>query len=224
MPSPVPRTNASTVVTPTRPSVHGRRPADHAGRPASGKNVERDAEVPGRRCGAGSRSTATGRLWWVLTPKSDLQRVQRLRVDVAVERAIIARAGLPGISRGMRKLIVSAAQSVRTKNPRRRNTNLIRSLQAARPTLGLQVQQHDAPCPGTRTRPAGRTGRRRWPSRRRSRCCTGTSRPPPITGMTGTSLTMTCWSWFMIECCVAVDVVAAYWLIRASVAGLLYRS
>ena len=41
------------------------------------------------------------------------------------------------------------------------------------------------------------------------------------TGMIGTSLSMTCWIWFMIVCCVAGLVVVAYWLSRASVAGLL---
>ena len=45
-----------------------------------------------------------------------------------------------------------------------------------------------------------------------------------VTGMTGTSFSMTACSWFTIECCVAVDVVVGYWLISASVAGLLYRS
>ena len=38
---------------------------------------------------------------------------------------IIASAGLPGMSRGMKKLIVSAAHSVTTKNPSRRRTYLM---------------------------------------------------------------------------------------------------
>ena len=35
---------------------------------------------------------------------------------------------------------------------------------------------------------------------------------------------MTFCSWLTIECCWAGSVVVAYWLISASVAGLLYRS
>ena len=50
----------------------------------------------------------------------DLQRVQRCRVDVPRNVASTAVASLPGITRGMMKLTVSAAQSVTTKRPTRR--------------------------------------------------------------------------------------------------------
>ncbi len=45
-----------------------------------------------------------------------------------------------------------------------------------------------------------------------------------VIGMTGTSDSMTFSSWSTIDCWVAWLVVWAYWLISASVCGLLYRS
>src|SRR5262249_35106170 len=45
-----------------------------------------------------------------------------------------------------------------------------------------------------------------------------------VTGITGTSVSMTFCSLLTIACCVAELVVVPYWLISASMAGLLYRS
>jgi hypothetical protein len=45
-----------------------------------------------------------------------------------------------------------------------------------------------------------------------------------ITGMIGTSLTMTSWILFRMLCCSDALVVVSYWSSRASVLGLLYRS
>src|SRR5580704_8800459 len=61
-------------------------------------------------------------------------------------RPNIASAGLPGMSRGMRKFTVMAAHSAMSKKPRRRARNLISPTQTDnRLLLWLQVQYHHAP-------------------------------------------------------------------------------
>src|SRR5215470_16854088 len=68
----------------------------------------------------------------------------------------IASAGSPGISRGSRKLRVSAAQSVNRKKPRRRSANLklvsSSSWSVSYPLSGLGA------CPGARAGPRTRIG------------------------------------------------------------------
>src|SRR3984957_8190125 len=81
----------------------------------------------------------TGRLVWVLTPKRISSAFSDCGVRFPWNLPSMARAGFPGISLGSRKLNVSAAQSVRIKNPRRRTTYLI---DADPGLLRLQVQQH----------------------------------------------------------------------------------
>src|ERR1700760_1646277 len=79
-------------------------------------------------------------LWWLSTPKITSRDFSACPLIRPWNLAIMARAGFPGIIRGRKKLSVTAAQRVSTKNPARRRANLM----AARPPplLGRQVQQH----------------------------------------------------------------------------------
>ena len=111
-------------MTPTRPSVHhiAWRITDETG---SGKKVIETPNLP---------VTELRRYWrycesmlsWLLTPKATSSAFSADGLMRPWNLAIIATAGLPGIRRGMKKLTVSAAQRVRSKNPQRRSRNLMR--------------------------------------------------------------------------------------------------
>ena len=61
----------------------------------------------------------------MLTPNRISRAFSDCGVSCPWNFASMASAGFPGISRGSRKLRVSAAHSVKTKKPRRRSANLI---------------------------------------------------------------------------------------------------
>ena len=111
--------NAMTVVTPTS----AERPGQLADDLGQHRNPLRgEAELTGEAV----RDVLEVRDEQVLVDvdaELDLQRVQRRRVDAAV-RGQHRRASLPGMTRGMMKLTVSAAQSVTRKRPTRRVTYL----------------------------------------------------------------------------------------------------
>ena len=112
-----------------------------------------------------ARRTAPTRLSCVVDAEGDLQGVQRLPGSRRPwKRAIIAAAGFPGMSRGMRKFTVSAAQSVSTKNPSRSEQEPHRRRRLTAPAgsaqlFGAEVQEHLLPVRDTATPPAARTGR-----------------------------------------------------------------
>jgi hypothetical protein len=122
MPRPVPSTKARKVAMPTRPSVHQiALPITEADR---GRVLaERGAEVAGQDLVQVAEVLREQALLRV-DPEQDLQRVQRLRAELAVE---LRHHGQRGISRHQpwqKKLRVSAIQSVTTKKPRRRSAYL----------------------------------------------------------------------------------------------------
>src|ERR1043165_2173526 len=129
VPIKVPNTNPKTVVMPTRPSVHhiAWRITDDT---ESGKNVIETPNLP---------VTVLRRYWkywamrlsWMLTPKATSKAFSADGLIRPWNLAIIATAGLPGISRGMKKLTVRAAHRVSNKNPHRRSRNLMRRLSKA---------------------------------------------------------------------------------------------
>ena len=65
--------------------------------------------------------------WCVLTPNSASSALSACGDTPPLNFAIIAVAGLPGISRGSTKFRVSATHRVSRKNPRRRSANLMLS-------------------------------------------------------------------------------------------------
>src|SRR6266487_364301 len=67
------------------------------------------------------------RLWWVLTPNASSSAFSACGDTGPRNLPIIASAGLPGMSRGRKKLRVSAAHMVSAKKPRRRSRNLMSS-------------------------------------------------------------------------------------------------
>ena len=119
----------------------------------------------------------------------DLQRVQRRRVDVLRKVASTACASLPGITRGMMKLTVSAAHRVIRNRPHRRARYL--TVDTAESQLrprgrrspgGIKVRQDLTICRGTDTAMAARTDWTASASHRCSSCRTGTSRRPRWSG------------------------------------------
>src|SRR2546423_10983647 len=65
------------------------------------------------------------RLCWLLRPNATASALYACGLTGPRNLAIIARAGFPGISRGRKKLSVSAAHRVSAKKPRRRSANLM---------------------------------------------------------------------------------------------------
>src|ERR1700686_1132253 len=107
------------------------------------------------------------RPWFVLTPNRMSRALIVPGPTCPWNLDSIASAGLPGISRGSRKLRVSAAHSVNTKKPRRRSANLklvsSRSLLAPHSRLVTVMMTRTGPqqegcAPGDRGNPRARTG------------------------------------------------------------------
>src|SRR3954454_3872559 len=85
------------------------------------------------------------RLWCVLTPNATSSALSAVGCTCPLNRAIIASAGLPGMSRGRKKLIVRATQSVTAKKPRLRSRNLNAAASFRRcrgRSLQVQMEQH----------------------------------------------------------------------------------
>src|SRR3954471_1204283 len=85
------------------------------------------------------------RLSCVLVPKATSSAFNAVGCTCPLNRPIIASAGFPGISRGRKKLMVSATDSVRPKNQSRRSRNLTGSA-SSRPCCGgslqVEVEKH----------------------------------------------------------------------------------
>ncbi len=128
--------------------------------------VQRGAELarwPRRRCSA---KYCPIRPSLVLTPKAASRAFSACGFTGPRNLPIIASAGLPGISRGRKKLSVSAAHRVSAKKPRRRSTNLMSLLLAL---IGASFPPAGGPRGGSGVAgPHGDPGRgapARWASR-----------------------------------------------------------
>src|SRR5271170_6491883 len=126
IPIPVPRMNASTVVTPTRPRVHGIASSTMCPTEFPGWVVSDSPKLPVATSPRYLKYCAT-RFWWVLSPNCASSALSACGLITPLWLAIAARAGFPGIMRGSRKLSVRATHRVSRKKPRRRSTNLMPS-------------------------------------------------------------------------------------------------
>ena len=110
MPSRVPNTKLRTVATPTRASVQGKEPRITE-LTVAGKNV---MEMPRLPCRIWPRYAKYWpiRLWLLLMPNATLKAWSAAGEIWCRTRLKTSSTGLPGISRGMKKLIVIAIQAV----------------------------------------------------------------------------------------------------------------
>ena len=223
MPSPVPRRKARTVVMPTRPNVHQiALPMTEV--TEAGYWLERGAEVAGQDLVQVAEVLREQALLRV-DPEEDLQRVQRLRAELAVE---LRHHGQRGVSRHQPRQEEVEGQRYpqredeETEAAQRVSQGCVRLLWcsgvSARGSAG-QGSCRRAPARGVWVTSApGAAAPARCPGRRTAH---GWAYGSPwvgqplkvpvsywyqstasITGMIGTSLSMTCWIWFRIVCCV----------------------
>nr|WP_246486986.1 hypothetical protein [Kribbella qitaiheensis] len=126
VPISVPRTNASTVAMPTSPSVHG-----NASPISVVTGTPRLLPIDTPQCPvtiAFRYSVYWSRMFLSGSKPNSASTVRNCSGETTepplLNRSRSASSGLPGISRGMKKFSVIAAQRVSTKKPRRRIRNL----------------------------------------------------------------------------------------------------
>src|SRR6476620_4161255 len=139
--------------------------------------------------------------------------------------AIIAMAALPGMRRGLTKFSVTAAHRVARKNPSLRTTNLIGFRASCRGSYPFGFRWRSMTPQSGCSYAAGFAYGFCWVTQPdRLFVLYWYQSTPSVTGMTGTSLTITASSCFTIECCSALEVVPPYWSISLSTAGFSYRA